>query len=238
MCKMRPKRVISGRIGHGKEKERKMSRNKAKTRVRSARGRKNSSTRWLQRQLNDPYVNRAQKDGYRGRAAYKIIELDEKLDFLREGMRIVDLGSAPGGWSQVAAERGATVVAMDLLEMDEIPGVDFVQMDFMDDAAPDTLKEMLDGPADMVICDIAPNTIGHKPTDHLRIMAIAEAVNMFATEVLKPGGGMICKVFQGGAQDTLLAEVKRSFKTVKHIKPPASRKESAEQYLVALDFKG
>lgn len=215
-----------------------MSRNKAKTRVYSARGRKNSSTRWLQRQLNDPYVNRAVKEGYRGRAAFKIIELNEKLDFLKPGMKIVDLGSAPGGWCQVASQMGATIVAMDLLEMEEVPQVDFVQMDFMDDAAPDKLKEMLGGPADFVMCDIAPNTTGHKNTDHLRIMAIAEAVHLFATEVLNEGGGMICKVFQGGAQDTLLAEVKRSFKTVKHIKPPASRKESAEQYLVALGFKG
>lgn len=216
-----------------------MSRNKAKTRVYSARGRKNSSTRWLQRQLNDPYVDRAQKEGYRGRAAFKIIEMNEKLHFLKEGMTIVDLGSAPGGWSQVAAQHGAKVVAIDLLEMDELAGVDFVQMDFMDDAAPDQLKAMLGGKkADVVMSDIAPNTIGHKQTDHLRIMAVVEAAYYFAREVLKPGGLFIAKVFQGGAQHTLLAEMKHDFVSVKHMKPPASRKDSSEQYVIGVTFRG
>ncbi|MBG77450.1 MAG: rRNA methyltransferase [Alphaproteobacteria bacterium] len=216
-----------------------MSRNKAKTRVRSARGRKNSSTRWLQRQLNDPYVNRAQKEGYRGRAAFKLVEMNEKLNFLRPDMTIVDLGSAPGGWSQVAAQYGAKIVAIDLLEMDELAGVDFVQMDFMDDAAPDKLKDMLGGQkADVVMSDIAPNTMGHKQTDHLRIMAVVEAAYMFACEVLKPEGIFIAKVFQGGAQNTLLSEMKRDFKVTRHIKPPASRKDSSEQYLVATGFRG
>ncbi len=216
-----------------------MSRNKAKTRVKSARGRKNSSTMWLQRQLNDPYVFKAQKDGYRGRAAYKLIEMNEKLDFLRPDMTIVDLGSAPGGWSQVAAQRKAKIIATDLLEMDELPGVDFVQMDFMDDDAPDTLKNMLGGEkADVVMSDIAPNTIGHKQTDHLRIMAVVEAAYMFSTEVLKPGGMFLAKVFQGGTQNTLLAQMKHDFETIKHIKPPASRKDSSEQYLVAQGFRG
>jgi len=216
-----------------------MSRNKAKTKVKTAKGRKIASTRWLQRQLNDPYVTRAEKEGYRGRAAFKIMELNEKLDFLRKGQVIVDLGSAPGGWSQVAADKGAKVVAIDLLEMDLLPGVDFVQMDFMDDNAPDKLKAMLGGQkADVVMSDIAPNTTGHKNTDHLRIMAVVEAAYHFATEVLKPDGLFIAKVFQGGTQNTLLATMKKDFTTIKHIKPPASRKDSSEQYLIASGFKG
>ena len=216
-----------------------MSRNKAKTKVKTAKGRKIASTRWLQRQLNDPYVTRAEKEGYRGRAAFKIMELNEKLDFLRKGQVIVDLGSAPGGWSQVAADKGAKVVAIDLLEMDLLPGVDFVQMDFMDDNAPDKLKAMLGGQkADVVMSNIAPNTTGHKNTDHLRIMAVVEAAYHFATEVLKPDGLFIAKVFQGGTQNTLLATMKKDFTTIKHIKPPASRKDSSEQYLIASGFKG
>lgn len=216
-----------------------MSRNKKKTKVKTAKGRKIASTRWLQRQLNDPYVTKAEKEGYRGRAAFKIMELNEKLDFLHEGMTIVDLGSAPGGWSQVAAEKGAKVVAIDLLEMDSIPGVDFVQMDFMDNDAPDKLKDMLGGQkADVVMSDIAPNTTGHKQTDHLRIMAVVEAAYMFAMEVLKPDGLFIAKVFQGGTQNVLLADMKKDFTTIKHIKPPASRKDSSEQFLVAMGFKG
>ena len=215
-----------------------MSRNKSKTNVKSAKGRKHSSTRWLKRQLNDPYVARAEKDGYRGRAAYKLLEMNEKLDFLKEGMRIVDLGAAPGGWSQVAGQAGATIVACDLLEMDALAGVDFVQMDFMDDDAPDVLKKMLGGQADVVMSDMAPNTIGHKQTDHLRIMAVVEAAYYFALEVLKPEGIFIAKVFQGGAQNTLMVELKKNFTTVRHMKPPASRKDSAEQYLVARGFRG
>lgn len=215
-----------------------MSRNKVKSKVRTAKGRKISSTRWLQRQLNDPYIEKAGKDGYRGRAAYKIKEIDEKLRFLKSGMKVVDLGSAPGGWCQVAAEKGCQIVAIDLLEMEEIAGVDFIQMDFMDNDAPDKLKDMLGGMADVVLSDMAPNTTGHKKTDHLRIMAVVEAAFMFACEVLKPDGIFIAKVFQGGAQNTLLAEMKKSFKTIKHIKPPASRKGSSEQYLVAQGFRG
>jgi 23S rRNA (uridine2552-2'-O)-methyltransferase len=215
-----------------------MSKNKKKSRVKTAKKRKTSSTRWLERQLNDPYVDKAKRDGYRSRAAYKIIEIDEKIGLLKKGMKIVDLGSAPGGWSQVAAQKGCTVVAIDLLEVDELPGVDFVQMDFMDDDAPDKLKSMLGGLADAVLSDMAPNTMGHKSTDHIRIMAVVEAAYYFAKEVLKPGGVFVAKVFQGGAQNTLLAEMKKDFKTVKHIKPPASRKESSEQYLVALGFRG
>ena len=215
-----------------------MSRNKIKTRVKTAKGRKIASTRWLQRQLNDPYVTKAEKEGYRGRAAFKIIELDEKLNFLRKGVTIVDLGSAPGGWSQVAAKKGAHVIAMDLLEMASIPGVDFVQMDFMENDAPDRLKVMLGGEkADVVMSDIAPNTTGHRQTDHLRIMAVAEAAYMFALEVLKPNGLFIAKVFQGGTQNTLLAAMQKDFVSIRHIKPPASRKDSSEQYLIAVGLK-
>jgi 23S rRNA (uridine2552-2'-O)-methyltransferase len=215
-----------------------MSRNKAKSRVKSAKGRKTSSTLWLKRQLNDPYVEKAKKEGYASRAAYKIIEIDEKAKLLKKGMKIVDLGAAPGGWSQVAAQKGCTVVAIDLLAMDAIAGVDFIRMDFMDNDAPDKLKAMLDGPADVVLSDMAPNTIGHKTTDHIRIMAVVEAAYQFATEVLKPGGAFVAKVFQGGAQNEILAQMKKDFKTVKHIKPPASRKESSEQYVVATGFRG
>lgn len=220
-----------------------MSRNKAKTKVKTAKGRKTASTRWLQRQLNDPYVEQAKKDGLRGRAAYKLIEMNEKLDFLREDQIIVDLGAAPGGWCQVAGRYGARIAAIDLLEMDELDNVDFLQMDFMDDEAPYKLKALLsqyseDGLADIVMSDMAPNTTGHKQTDHLRIMAVVEAAYYFAAEVLKPGGIFIAKVFQGGAQNTLLAEMNKDFDKIKHIKPPASRKESAEQYLVAIGFRG
>ena len=220
-----------------------MSRNKAKEKVRTAKGRKIGSTRWLKRQLNDPYIQKAEKEGYRGRAAFKLVELNEKLDFLRDGQVIVDLGAAPGGWAQVATNTGAKVVAIDLLDMDPMENMDFIQMDFMDDDAPDRLKNMVknynpDGLVDAVISDMAPNTTGHKQTDHLRIMAVVEAAYYFAAEILKPDGIFIAKVFQGGAQNTLLAEMKRDFKTIKHIKPPASRKESSEQYLIATGFKG
>ena len=215
-----------------------MSRNKPTSHVKTARKRKQSSTLWLKRQLNDPYVSKAKEEGYRGRAAYKLKEMDDKLHLLKPGMKVGDLGSAPGGWSQIAAAKKCHIVAIDLLEMDEIPGVQFIQMDFMDDEAPARLKEMLDGPADLVLSDMAPNTTGHKQTDHIRIMAVVEAAYMFACEVLKPGGTFVAKVFQGGAQNTLIAEMKKSFKTVKHIKPPASRKESSEQYVVASGFRG
>lgn len=220
-----------------------MSRNKAKERVKSAKGRKSGSTRWLKRQLNDPYVNQAQKDGYRGRAAYKLIEINDKLDLLKPGQVVVDLGAAPGGWCQVATQKGAKVIAIDLLQIDELADVDFIQMDFMEDDAPEKLKTMIsryseDGLADLVLSDMAPNTTGHKQTDHLRIMAVVEAAAYFAAEVLKPGGSFIAKVRQGGAQNTLLADLKKDYETIKHIKPPASRKESSEQYLIAMGFRG
>lgn len=207
-------------------------------RVKSARGRTTSSARWLQRQLNDPYVREAQRLGYRSRAAFKIIEIDEKLKIFKPGQVIVDLGAAPGGWSQIAAQRKAKrVVAIDLLEIEPLPGVDFVQMDFMDDDAPDLLKKMTGGPVDLVLSDLAPNTTGHQDTDHLRIMGLVEAAYQFATEVLKPGGAFVAKVFQGGAQSELLNQMKRDFTTVKHIKPPSSRKESAEQFVAAIGFR-
>ncbi|GJL85822.1 MAG: ribosomal RNA large subunit methyltransferase E [Micavibrio sp.] len=215
-----------------------MSRNKPKSKVKTARGRKISSTRWLKRQLNDPYIVEAEKQGYRSRAAFKIKEIDEKLKLLKKGMKVLDLGAAPGGWCQVAAEKGCEIVAIDLLEIDEIPGVDFIQMDFMDDDAPDKLKEMLGGLADIVLSDLAPNTTGHKQTDHIRIMAVVEAAYYFATEVLKPDGVFVAKVLQGGTENKLLKQMKKDFKTVKHIKPPASRKESSEKYVVASGFKG
>ncbi len=215
-----------------------MSRNKPKTRVKTARGRKNASTRWLQRQLNDPYVSEAQRLGYRSRAAFKLIEIDEKLDLLKPGKRIVDLGAAPGGWSQIAGQRGAAkIVALDLLEMDELPDVTFLQMDFMDDDAPDRLRGALGGPADLVLSDMSPNTTGHKQTDHLKIMVLVEAAYEFACEILNPGGIFLAKVFQGGAERDLLARMKRDFTKVRHIKPPASRSDSAEQYVVAEGFR-
>jgi len=220
-----------------------MSRNKPKSRVKTAKGRKTSSTRWLQRQLNDPYIKKAEEQGYRGRAAFKLQEMDEKLDLLQKDMVVVDLGAAPGGWCQIATEKECKVIAIDLLPMDELADVEAFEMDFMQDDAPDKLKSALkkyteEGLADIVLSDMAPNTTGHKQTDHLRIMVVVEAAYYFATEVLKPGGTFIAKVFQGGTQDSLLKDMKKKFEKVRHIKPPASRKESAEQYVVAEGFKG
>lgn len=219
-----------------------MSRNKKKSKVKTAKGRKIASTRWLQRQLNDPYVAEAERLGYRGRAAFKLKEMDEKIGFLKKGMAIVDLGAAPGGWCQVATQKGAKVVAIDLLQMDEMPDVTALEMDFMEDDAPDILKAELakisnSGLADLVMSDMAPNTTGHKLTDHLRIMAVVEAAYYFAAEVLKPGGMFIAKVRQGGTEDTLMKQMRKDFKTVKHMKPPASRKESAETYVIAQGFR-
>ena len=206
--------------------------------VKSAKGRKNSSTAWLKRQLNDPYVREAERLGYRSRAAFKLLELNEKLNFLRSDTLVIDLGSAPGGWTQVAQQKGAQVIALDLLPMDPVPETTFIQMDFSDDDAPDKLLAAMNGrQADAVLSDIAPNTTGHKATDHLRIIALAEMAYDFAAQVLAPGGTFVCKVFQGGAQDSLLKQLKADFKTVKHIKPPASRKDSSELYVVGLGFK-
>jgi len=212
-----------------------------KVRVKGARSQ--SSRRWLERQLNDPYVARARREGYRSRAAFKLAEIDDKAHFLKKGARVVDLGAAPGGWSQVAAKRvGAPgegrVVAIDVLAMEPVVGVEFVQLDFLDPAAPDKLKAMLGGPADVVLTDMAANATGHARTDHLKIMALVEAAADFAREVLAPGGTFVAKVLQGGTEGTLLAALKRDFKQVRHVKPAASRAGSAELYLLASGFRG
>lgn len=207
-------------------------------RVKKRAGRSVSSNRWLERHLNDPYVREAEKRGYRSRAAFKLTELDDKLKLFKPGMTVLDLGAAPGGWSQVAVERGAgKVVAIDLLPMAEIPGVHFMQMDFMNDDAPEALIAAIGSGADIVMSDMAPNTTGHRNTDHLRIMMLAEAAYEFAAEVLRPNGVFIAKLFLGGAQGELLKQLKADFTTVRHIKPPASRKESSEQYVVATGFR-
>ncbi len=204
----------------------------------TARRRTSSSTQWLQRQLNDPYVRAAQRDGYRSRAAYKLTEIDAKLHLLKPGQVIVDLGAAPGGWSQVLArQKMKRVVAIDILPMDEIPGVHILQLDFMDDTAPAVLIAQAGGPVDVVLSDLAPNTTGHSDTDHDRIMALVEAAYDFAVQVLKPGGCFLAKVRQGGTEAKLLQRMKQDFETVKHIKPPASRKESAEQFVAAQGFR-
>lgn len=206
--------------------------------IKTARGRKTSSTLWLKRQLSDPYVEKAKKDGYASRAAYKLLEIDERAKILKKGQVVIDLGAAPGGWSQVAAAKGCKVIALDLLEMNEVPGVTFFQMDFTDDTAPEVLIDAMGGAgADLVISDMAPNTTGHRNTDHLKIMALVEMAYYFARDVLKPGGVFLAKVRQGGAENELLTQMKKDFTTIKHIKPPASRKESSETYLVATGFK-
>jgi 23S rRNA (uridine2552-2'-O)-methyltransferase len=200
-----------------------------------------SSKKWLERQLNDPYVVRAKREGFRSRAAFKLIEIDDKHHILKPGARVADLGAAPGGWSQVAAKRvgeRGRVVGIDLLEMDELPGVEFATIDFLDPAAPDKLKAMLGGPADVVLSDMAANATGHRATDHLKIMALVEAAALFAGEVLKPGGAFLAKVIQGGTEAALLAALKRDFATVKHVKPQASRADSAELYVLATGFRG
>jgi 23S rRNA (uridine2552-2'-O)-methyltransferase len=200
-----------------------------------------SSRTWLQRQLNDPYVARAKREGLRSRAAYKLAEIDDKYHLLKPGVRVVDLGAAPGGWSEIAARRVGTegrVIALDILDMKPLAGVEFLRLDFLDEAAPEQLKTLLGGNADIVLSDMAANATGHRQTDHLRIMALAEAAAAFAREVLAPGGSFVCKVLQGGTESELLAELKRDFATVKHVKPPASRSDSAELYLLARGLRG
>jgi 23S rRNA (uridine2552-2'-O)-methyltransferase len=212
-----------------------------KVHVRTRSGRSPSSRAWLERQLNDPYVKEARSKGYRSRAAYKLIEVDQKAKVLKPGGRVVDLGAAPGGWAQVAAERvgkGGKVAAIDVLDMEPIAGVDFLKLDFLDPAAPDKLKALMGGPADLVLSDMAANATGHRKTDHLRIMALVEAAAAFAAEVLKPGGAFLAKVIQGGTETELLAALKRDFASVRHVKPPASRKDSAELYVLATGFRG
>jgi 23S rRNA (uridine2552-2'-O)-methyltransferase len=209
-------------------------------RVRTARNRTASSTRWLERQLNDPYVRRAKADNYRSRAAYKLLELDERFGLLKSVKSVVDLGIAPGGWSQAVRRRapGAKIAGIDLLPTDPIEGVTILQMDFMDDAAPARLQEALGGPPDLVLSDMAANTVGHAQTDHLRTMGLVEAALEFAVDNLRPGGAFVAKVLAGGADSQLVAELKRHFAAVKHAKPPASRKGSSEWYVVAQGFKG
>jgi 23S rRNA (uridine2552-2'-O)-methyltransferase len=209
-------------------------------RLRTAKGRKVSSTRWLERQLNDPYVKRAKAENYRSRAAYKLVELDERFGLLKGVKNVVDLGIAPGGWSQVVRRKTqqARIVGIDLLPTDPIDGVTILQMDFMEGSAPERLKEALGEPADLVLSDMAANTVGHQQTDHLRTMGLVEGALEFALEVLRPGGAFVAKVLAGGADNQLVAELKRNFATVKHAKPPASRKDSSEWYVVAQGFKG
>jgi 23S rRNA (uridine2552-2'-O)-methyltransferase len=214
-----------------------------KVRLRTGKSRSLASKLWLERQLNDPYVVRAKREGLRSRAAYKLTEIDDKHRFLKPGARVVDLGAAPGGWSQIAAKRvGAdtgrgTVVAIDILEMDAVAGVDALHLDFLDPAAPERLKALLGGPADVVLSDMAANATGHRKTDHLKIMALAENAALFAREVLRPGGTFLCKVLQGGTEGALLAELKRDFATVRHVKPAASRADSAELYVLATGYR-
>jgi 23S rRNA (uridine2552-2'-O)-methyltransferase len=218
-----------------------------KVRVKTGKSRSLSSKIWLERQLNDPYVARAKREGFRSRSAYKLEEIDDKQRFLKPGARVVDLGAAPGGWSQIAAKRvgaaagqGRTsgrVVAIDILDMEAIPGVAFVKLDFLDPSAPDKLKTMLGGPANVVLTDMAANAIGHRKTDHIKIMALVEAAAEFAREVLAPGGTFLAKVLQGGTEGALLAGLKRDFSSVKHVKPAASRADSAELYVLASGFR-
>jgi len=209
-------------------------------RVKTAKKRTESSTRWLQRQLNDPYVKKAKADGYRSRAAYKLIELDDRFALIRGAKRVVDLGIAPGGWTQVVRAKSpkANVVGIDLLPTEPIEGVTIFEMDFMDDAAPAALEEALGGAPDLVLSDMAANTVGHKQTDHLRTMGLAEAGAWFAVETLEKGGAFVAKVLAGGTDADLLALLKKHFTSVKHAKPPASRKGSSEWYVVAQGFKG
>lgn len=216
-----------------------------RVRVKTARKRSSSSTRWLERQLNDPYVAAAKREGLRSRAAYKLMEIDDKHRFLKPGQRVVDLGAAPGGWSQIAAQRvkaaesQGQVVAIDYLDIQPLPGVEILKMDFTDEAAEGRLKSLLrDGGADVVLSDMAAPTVGHTRTDHLRIMGLAEAAAHFACDVLSPGGTFLCKVFRGGTEHELLDLLKQNFKSVKHIKPPASRPQSAELYVLAMGFRG
>jgi 23S rRNA (uridine2552-2'-O)-methyltransferase len=209
-------------------------------RLKPDKRRKPSSRAWLERQINDPYVARAKREGFRSRAAYKLAEIDGKYRLFKPGALVIDLGAAPGGWSEIAARRvgpGGRVIALDILDMKPIGGVEFLNLDFLDDSTPARLKEVLGGKADIVLSDMAANATGHRQTDHLRIMALAEAAADFAREVLSEGGAFLCKVLQGGTEASLLAELKRDFASVKHVKPPASRSDSAELYLLARGFR-
>lgn len=231
----------SGKLpGRGREKLPQGALRQLSTKVKTAKGRKSSSTRWLQRQLNDPYVAAARRQGYRSRAAFKLIEIDDRFGLLNFGARVLDLGAAPGGWTQVAVERAGPghVVAVDLQPMDPVPGAECLQLDFLDPDAPARIGEALGGKVDVLLSDMAAPATGHRRTDHLRIVGLAEAVIQFAHDVLAPGGALCCKVFQGGAERELLAFLRRSFRSVRHVKPKASRAESAEMYVVATGFRG
>jgi len=219
-----------------------------KVRVKSAKGRRTSSTRWLQRQLNDPYVARAQREGYRSRAAYKLLEIDDRFRFLVPGARVVDLGCAPGGWCQVAVQRvnalgekpgkrQGRVIGIDLQEMEPIAGAELMQLDFLDSNADEAVRTLLGGEADVVLSDMAASSTGHRQTDHMRIMALAEAAAQFAFDVLAPGGVFAAKVLRGGTENDLLALLKQRFAKVQHFKPPSSRKDSAEMFVVATGFR-
>ena len=206
--------------------------------LKTARGRTTAQQKWLQRQLNDPYVRAAQEQGWRSRAAFKLIELDDRFKLIRRGARVIDLGAAPGGWTQVAVKRGAAkVIGVDLLEVDPVPGATIIQGDFMDTAVEERLHTLMGGKAELVLSDMAPNTTGHNMTDHLRIIALTELALEFAIDMLEPGGGFVAKVFAGGSEKTLLDRLKRHFVVVRHAKPPASRKESSELYVVATGFR-
>lgn len=215
-----------------------------RTKIKKKSGLKESSRRWLERHMNDPYVQRSKAEGYRSRAAYKLIEIDDKYKLLKPGMRIIDLGAAPGGWCQVAAARvkssadAPSVVGIDYLEMDAVPGASILQMDFLDDDAPARLVEALGGEPDVVLSDMAAPTTGHRRTDHLRTMHLCEVAADFAMSVLRPGGHFLAKTFQGGTETGLLDALKKNFRTVHHVKPQASRAESVELYLLARDFRG
>jgi len=213
-------------------------RGRVPVKVKKDRGRTASSRAWLKRQLNDPYVAAARANGYRSRAAFKLLELDEKFRLLKKGAKVLDLGAAPGGWSQVAAARGATVVAADVLDIEPIPGVTFFQADLTDPDVPAMLKQALDGPADLVLTDMAAPTTGHRATDHIRTTALVEIALEVAEDCLRPGGAFVGKVFQGGSSNVLLTRLKQAFREVKHVKPPASRSESVELYVVGLGYKG
>ena len=207
--------------------------------VKTAKSRSPASARWLARQLNDPYVAAARKQGWRSRAAFKLLEMDDKFQLIRKGTRVLDLGAAPGGWTQVAVKRGAaSVLALDLLPIDPIQGATILQGDFTDPELPAQLTAVLGGGADLVLSDMAPNTTGHAATDHIRIVALAEMALDFALHILSPGGGFVAKVFQGGSEKQILDVLKRSFTSVRHAKPPASRKDSSELYVVAQGFRG
>jgi len=240
---------MAGRFGPGVVKQKVVKpkgggERSLKVRVKRARRRSLSSKLWLERQLNDPYVARARREGLRSRAAYKLAEIDDKHRFLKPGARVLDLGSAPGGWSQVAARRvGAAdgrgrVVAIDVIEMEPIAGVTFARLDFLEPGSPERLPALLGGPADVVLSDMAANATGHKRTDHLKIMALVEAAAEFAREILAPGGVLVAKVLQGGTESALLATLRRDYSSVRHVKPAASRADSAELYLLATGFRG